>query len=55
MGAAMYAASEAAAGAEGTQAGEPGAATGEGDDDVVDAEIVDEDTADTKGEDGESK
>ena len=40
MGAAMYAASEAEAAAA---AGEPGGATGEADDDVVDAEIVDED------------
>ncbi len=55
MGAAIYAASEAASAAEGTASGEPGAATGEGDDDVVDAEIVDEDAAETKGEDGESK
>ena len=55
MGAAIYAATEAASAAEGTQTGEPGAATGEGDDDVVDAEIVDEETTDTKGEDGESK
>ena len=40
MGAAMYAASEA----EGAEAGEPGeAGAAEGDDDVVDAEIVDED------------
>jgi len=54
MGAAMYAASEAAAAAEG---GEPGASASEGDDDVVDAEIVDEETPDsgTKGENGESK
>ncbi len=52
MGAAMYAASEAeaAAGAEGA---EGAATTDEGDDDVVDAEIVDEDG--TEGENGESK
>src|SRR6188768_2986142 len=43
MGAAIYAASEGAEGAEGAAPGEPGAATGEGDDNVVDAEIVDED------------
>jgi molecular chaperone DnaK len=47
MGAAIYAASEAAAAAEGA---EPGA-TDAGDDDVVDAEIVDEDGP----ENGESK
>jgi len=54
MGAAMYAASEAAAAAEG---GEPGASASEGDDDVVDAEIVDEETPDsgTEGKNGESK
>ena len=51
MGAAMYAASEGAEAAEGTAPGEPGAATGEGDDNVVDAEIVDEDGPG----DGESK
>jgi molecular chaperone DnaK len=54
MGAAMYAASEA----EGAAAGEAGATTSEGDDDVVDAEIVDEDSTDTPGEgstDGENK
>ena len=52
MGAAMYAASEAeaAAGAEGA---EGAATTDESDDDVVDAEIVDEDG--TEGENGESK
>ena len=52
MGAAMYAASEAeaAAGAEGAEGAAP---TDEGDDDVVDAEIVDEDG--TEGENGESK
>ncbi len=49
MGAAMYAASEA----ESAAAGESGEATSEGDDDVVDAEIVDEDG--TEGADGESK
>src|SRR3954471_550730 len=43
MGAAMYAASEGAEGAEGAAPGEPGATAGQGDDDVVDAEIVDED------------
>ena len=48
MGAAMYAASEAENAAS---AGESGEATSEGDDDVVDAEIVDEDTP----TDGESK
>jgi molecular chaperone DnaK len=47
MGAAMYAANEA----EGAAAGEPGEATAEGDEDVVDAEIVDEDGP----EGGESK
>ena len=51
MGAAIYAASEGAEGAEGAAPGEPGAATGEGDDNVVDAEIVDEDGPG----DGESK
>ena len=51
MGAAIYAASEGAEGAEGAAPGEPGAATGDGDDDVVDAEIVDEDGPG----DGESK
>jgi molecular chaperone DnaK len=56
MGAAMYAASEAA-GAEGAAAGEPGASEGGSEDDVVDAEIVDEDTPEsgTAGENGESK
>jgi molecular chaperone DnaK len=54
MGAAIYAASEADAAA--AQGGEPGATAGEGDDDVVDAEIVDEDApAGTEGENGESK
>ncbi len=54
MGAAMYAASEAeaAAGAEGAEGAAP---TDEADDDVVDAEIVDEDEAGTEGENGESK
>ena len=47
MGAAMYAANEA----EGAAAAEPGEAPTEGDEDVVDAEIVDEDTP----EDGETK
>ena len=51
MGAAMYAASEGAEGAEGAAPGEPGATAGEGDEDVVDAEIVDEDGP----EDGEKK
>ncbi len=51
MGAAIYAASEGAEGAEGAAPGEPGATAGEGDEDVVDAEIVDEDGP----EDGESK
>ncbi len=51
MGAAIYAASEGAEGAEGAAPGEPGAAAGDGDEDVVDAEIVDEDGPD----DGESK
>ncbi len=55
MGAAMYAASEAA-NAEGAAAGEPGTSEA-GDEDVVDAEIVDEDTpqSGTEGENGESK
>jgi molecular chaperone DnaK len=47
----MYAASEGAEGAEGAAPGEPGATAGEGDEDVVDAEIVDEDGPD----DGEKK
>jgi molecular chaperone DnaK len=51
MGAAIYAASEAEGAAS---AGESGDATGEGDDDVVDAEIVDEETP-ADGTDGESK
>ncbi len=51
MGAAIYAASEGAEGAEGAAPGEPGATAGDGDEDVVDAEIVDEDGPD----DGESK
>ena len=52
MGAALYAASEAeaAAGAEGAEGAAP---TEDGDDDVVDAEIVDEDG--TEGENGASK
>ena len=49
MGAAMYAAAEADQAAAGGSDG----STGESDDDVVDAEIVDE-TADEAGE-GESK
>ena len=48
MGAALYAATEAESAAS---AGEQGEATSEGDDDVVDAEIVDEENPD----DGESK
>ena len=48
MGAAMYAAAEAEQAAAGGEAG-AGGATGESDDDVVDAEIIDE-----SGE-GESK
>ena len=51
MGAAIYAASEGAEGAEGADPTDPGAAAGEGDEDVVDAEIVDEDGP----EDGEKK
>ena len=51
MGAAMYAASEAEAP---PAPASRGAATSEGDDDVVDAEIVDEDEP-TDGENGESK
>jgi molecular chaperone DnaK len=56
MGAAIYAASEAAAAADGASTGED-ASTGEGDDDVVDAEIVDEDTSgdSAEGRSGESK
>ena len=50
MGAALYAASEAEGAAA---AGDAGEATSDGDDDVVDAEIVDEDG--TEGENGESK
>src|SRR6476660_1049490 len=55
MGAAMYAASEAEAAA--SQGAEGAAPTDETDDDVVDAEIVDEDGAEgsTEGENGESK
>ena len=54
MGAAMYAASEAE-GAAPPPASRRG--HGEGDDDVVDAEIVDEDGPETgtEGENGESK
>ena len=51
MGAAIYAASEAEGAAA---AGEPGAETSEGDDDVVDAEIVDEENPDSTN-DGENK
>ncbi|MCW2827607.1 MAG: dnaK, partial [Marmoricola sp.] len=56
MGAAIYAASEAAAAADGASSGED-ASTAEGDDDVVDAEIVDEDTSggSAEGRSGESK
>ncbi|GAB3198756.1 molecular chaperone DnaK [Nocardioides hungaricus] len=49
MGAAMYAAAEADAAAAGGAAG-AGGSTGEADDDVVDAEIVDEDTDGPEGE-----
>ncbi|MCW2849765.1 MAG: dnaK, partial [Marmoricola sp.] len=55
MGAAIYAASEADAAAAGAESGAP---TEDGDDDeVVDAEIVDEDSpaSSTEGENGESK
>jgi molecular chaperone DnaK len=52
MGAAIYAASEAEAAAS---AGAESGAPTDGDDDVVDAEIVDEDGAGTEGENGESK
>jgi len=55
MGAAMYAAGD---GADGAAAGEPGGASeGGSEEDVVDAEIVDEDTPEsgTEGENGESK
>ncbi|TYL49776.1 molecular chaperone DnaK [Nocardioides sp. BGMRC 2183] len=51
MGAAMYAAAEADAAAAGGTTG----ATGEGDEDVVDAEIIDEDTEGAADADGESK
>ena len=51
MGAAIYAASEAEGAAA---AGEPGAETSDGDDDVVDAEIVDEENPDSTS-DGENK
>jgi len=56
MGAALYAANEAA-GAGDAGAGEPGASEGGSEDEVVDAEIVDEDTPEsgTAGENGESK
>jgi molecular chaperone DnaK len=56
MGAAIYAASEAAAAADGASTGQ-GASTAEGDDDVVDAEIVDEDTSggSAEGRSGEPK
>ena len=50
MGAAMYAAGEADAAAAGGATG-----TGDSDEDVVDAEIVDEDTDGTDGGEGESK
>jgi molecular chaperone DnaK len=43
LGSAMYAGGQAAAGAAGGEQGAPGASDGAGDDDVVDAEIVDED------------
>jgi molecular chaperone DnaK len=52
MGAAMYAAAEAESAAAGGSAG-AGGSTGESDDDVVDAEIVDEDT--TSGGEDENK
>lgn len=52
MGAAMYAAAEADAAAAGGAAG-AGGSTGEADDDVVDAEIVDEGPA--EGAEGETK
>jgi molecular chaperone GrpE (heat shock protein) len=52
MGAAIYAASEAEAAAS---AGAESGAPTDGDDDVVDAEIVDEDRAGTEGQNGESK
>ena len=55
MGAAMYAAAEAEQSAAGGATG----ATGESDDDVVDAEIVDEtvegDSADTATDEGDAK
>jgi molecular chaperone DnaK len=51
MGAAMYAAAEAEQAAAGGASG----ATGEADDDVVDAEIVDETADRTDGAEGESK
>ena len=51
MGAAMYAAADA----DQAAAGGTSEATGESDDDVVDAEIVDEPTEGTDGTDGETK
>src|SRR4051812_35967515 len=51
MGAAMYAAAEADTAAAGGSTG----AAGESDDDVVDAEIVDEGTEGTEGAEGETK
>jgi len=51
MGAAMYAAAEA----EQAAAGGTSEATGESDDDVVDAEIVDESDESGDGSEGESK
>ncbi len=51
MGAAMYAAAEADAAAAGGTTG----ATGEADDDVVEAEIVDDEAADTGSDEGETK
>ena len=57
MGAAIYAAADAgAAGSEGAPGSAGAEGDGPGDDDVVDAEIVDEDgPASTEGENGESK
>jgi molecular chaperone DnaK len=55
MGSAMYANADAGqAGAAGT-AGAEGAAGGQGDEDVVEAEIVDEDTEQGEGNTGENK
>ncbi len=51
MGAAMYAAADA----DQAAAGGTSEATGESDDDVVDAEIVDEPTEGTDNAEGESK